>query len=125
MSNISLDSFIETGLWSTIDYDTDEHLDAKYSIHDCETEFLQSCQEFIDSFMELATPYFTEHELNHSPIAHDLWLTVEGHGAGFWDGDYQQGEKLTEIVKQLQPYDSFWSEKLNENIKREEVENEN
>ena len=21
-------------------------------------------------------------------IGHDLWLTRNGHGAGFWDGDY-------------------------------------
>jgi len=28
---------------------------------------------------------------------HDFWLTRNGHGAGFWDGDYEEskGERLT------------------------------
>lgn len=47
---------------------------------------------------------------------HDLWLTVEGHGAGFWDGNYKHG---MEIVKSIQGYDSYWSDKLNDHIKRE------
>jgi hypothetical protein len=32
-------------------------------------------------------------------IEHDFFLTRNGHGAGFWDGDYKNGEKLTEIAK--------------------------
>ncbi len=32
---------------------------------------------------------------------HDFWLTRNGHGAGFWDGDYEEskGERLTEACK--------------------------
>jgi len=32
--------------------------------------------------------------------AHDFWLTRNGHGAGFWDGDYPKelGNKLTEAA---------------------------
>lgn len=29
-------------------------------------------------------------------IAHDFWLTRNGHGCGYWDGDY--GDKLGEIL---------------------------
>lgn len=34
---------------------------------------------------------------------HDLWLTRNGHGAGFWDGDWPEalGEQLTEIAHGL------------------------
>ena len=39
-------------------------------------------------------------------IGHDFWLTRNGHGAGFWDGDYRDrdagedyGDQLTSIVK--------------------------
>ena len=32
---------------------------------------------------------------------HDFVLTVNGHGAGFWDGDWTSGDKLTEICKML------------------------
>jgi hypothetical protein len=31
---------------------------------------------------------------------HDFWLTRNGHGAGFWDGDWpESGDKLTEACK--------------------------
>ena len=32
---------------------------------------------------------------------HDFWLTRNGHGAGFWDGDWKDsaGASLTEIAK--------------------------
>jgi len=34
-------------------------------------------------------------------IAHDFWLTRNGHGAGFWDGDYNDdiGERLTQLAE--------------------------
>lgn len=37
-------------------------------------------------------------------IAHDFWLTRNGHGAGFWDGDYdgpgvKLGRTLSDIAK--------------------------
>ena len=32
---------------------------------------------------------------------HDFWLTRNGHGAGFWDGDWPEeaGERLTEAAE--------------------------
>jgi hypothetical protein len=30
-------------------------------------------------------------------LEHDFILTVNGHGAGFWDGDWQSGDVLTKI----------------------------
>jgi hypothetical protein len=32
---------------------------------------------------------------------HDFWLTRNGHGAGFWDGDWPEevGKRLTEASK--------------------------
>lgn len=34
---------------------------------------------------------------NPSQAGHDFWLTRNGHGAGFWDGDWpQHGETLTQ-----------------------------
>lgn len=40
---------------------------------------------------------------------HDFWLTRNGHGAGFWDGDWpkEAGEKLSEAARafgELNPY---------------------
>ena len=38
-------------------------------------------------------------DFDDTDIAHDFWLTRQGHGAGFWDGVYPDeiGDKLTEI----------------------------
>jgi len=33
--------------------------------------------------------------------AHDFWLTRNGHGAGFWDGDYENGDVLTALAKEF------------------------
>ena len=40
----------------------------------------------------------------YGEIAHDFWLTRNGHGAGFWDGRYsdtQLGDLLTEVAKKF------------------------
>ncbi len=36
-------------------------------------------------------------------VGHDLWLTRQGHGAGYWDGDYREdhGETLTAYAHAL------------------------
>ena len=35
-------------------------------------------------------------------MAHDFWLTRNGHGTGFWDGDYPEtGDRLTELAKKF------------------------
>lgn len=39
-------------------------------------------------------------ELSPESIGHDLWLTRNRHGAGFWDGDYapEIGKRLTDAA---------------------------
>lgn len=99
----TLNDMLETALWSTIDYENgDLMLDARYSIDDISEDFKEKCQSVINKFILDATDHLTQDELNNSPIGHDLWLTIHGHGAGFWDGDYKNGEKLTEICKQFE-----------------------
>lgn len=102
----TLDDMLETALWSTIDYENEDEsdymLDAKYSIEDISEKFKEKCQDVIKKFLLDATDYLTQDELNFSPIGHDLWLTIHRHGAGFWDGDYKNGEKLTELCEQFE-----------------------
>lgn len=118
-----VNSFINAGLWSTIDYafasDCSESLDENYCINDVSNAFKLEASEFIDKFMISTEGLFTNAEIDRDHLGHDLWLTVEGHGSGFWDGDYEQGYKITEIVKVLRFYNGNWGEKLNESINRE------
>ena len=88
-----LTDYIETALWSSIDWDTDEPLDALYSIDDIAPETLElmkaDCSDFQDCNGDIT--FETDHP------GHDFWLTRNGHGAGFWDGDYPvHGDALTE-----------------------------
>lgn len=113
--------FLETALWSTLDYENGDGnhnppLNDHYSVDDVSSEFKDRCCEIIEKFMDLARDQFTESEIDDAPIFHDLWLTLEGHGAGFWDGDYKNGEKITEIVKSMGIHDL--GHELNESIER-------
>lgn len=39
--------------------------------------------------------------LDSVSVGHDLWLTSQGHGAGFWDRgyEYNRGQRLTKRAK--------------------------
>ena len=41
--------------------------------------------------------------------AHDFWLTRNGHGAGFWDGDWPEpaASRLTALAKEFGQCDSY------------------
>lgn len=89
----SLDEFtqqyIETALWSSMDESNDnggEPMDANYGIDDIAedtlAEMVAECADFQASF----GAYIAD-DLGRA--GHDFWLTRNGHGAGFWDGDWE------------------------------------
>ena len=100
------ESYIETALWSSTDWDGD-HLDANYSIDDFDTKTLEKLELELDLFIEKAGSLLDGLDLTY--VAHDFWLTRNGHGAGFWDGDYTKvlGEKLTDLSKQFGEIDLY------------------
>ncbi len=46
---------------------------------------------------------------NDTQAGHDFWLTRNGHGAGFWDGDWDDGvgERLTAASKGYGEQDAY------------------
>lgn len=90
--------YIVTALWSSTDENGDS-LDNFYGISDLSTELLkqivQDCNDFRLKGAELIEQALLEQD--ETTIAHDFWLTRNGHGAGFWDGDYNEklGKALT------------------------------
>ena len=88
-SDTQLDKFtlayIEAALWSETD-DDGEPLDAKYSIENISSETLREMRTDCERFQAA--------NREHIPVGceeqagHDFWLTRNGHGAGFWDGDW-------------------------------------
>lgn len=88
---------------------TEGEIDRDASVSDIAPESLakieKDCQEFLkktDSILKRAnnvdeptTGYCTLEQAGH-----DFWLTRNGHGAGFWDGDWPEtGDELDAIAK--------------------------
>lgn len=96
-----IDQYIATALWSTNDESTPqggEPFDANYGPEDlspeCRKQMEQDCNAFMDANWE-------DIQEDLSQAGHDFWLTRNGHGAGFWDGDWEKatGERLTKASK--------------------------
>jgi hypothetical protein len=113
MTAIKLDDFtrayITAALWAETD-DAGEPLDSKYSPDDLAPETLQKivtdCEKFQkDNAADLAAgPSKTLRDCTSIEYAgHNFWLTRQGHGCGFWDGDWPEeaGERLTAASKKF------------------------
>ena len=92
--------YLVTALWSTVNYgDEGRALDADFSISDISEEFQQKAFNECAQVYSLIEHLITEDEMDLETIGHDFWLTRNRHGAGFWDGDYENGDEITEITK--------------------------
>lgn len=78
-------AYCEAALWSTLD-ENDVPLDQRFAIIDLPTDFCADCDAFLDSHRE----FIGEDVESVKRAGHDLWLTRNGHGAGFWDGDWPE-----------------------------------
>ena len=96
--DLILQSYLYTALWSSTG-DNEECLDANYSVDDFSPEAISLAEIDIALFFALAKELIVDDV--ETTVAHDFWLTRNGHGAGFWDGDYEHGDELTEICKQF------------------------
>ena len=95
-----INAYLECALWSSVDMDTDEQLDKNYTVSDFETDSLNKLKKHaIDFFTNNIDLINKAENYSYEQAGHDLWLTENGHGAGFWDrGLYDIGEKLTELA---------------------------
>ena len=97
--NKTLSSYIECALWSSSD-DDGEPLDKKHSAADISPEAVASMEADIEWFENAAGDLLDGIDL--AQIGHDIWLTRNGHGVGFWDrGLGEIGDKLTEICQNM------------------------
>ena len=93
----------EAALWSSTDDDGTPLDDSKYSDTELAAEaierFKADCALFQSDNEALLEQASNHHSMAHQ--GHDFWLTRNGHGAGFWDGDYPKelGEALTKASK--------------------------
>lgn len=96
-------AYFETALWAETDSQC-EPLDANYNFDDLAPETIERANQDITAFLnEIEKQGLDTSDHDSGQIMHDFWLTRNGHGAGFWDGDYEKelGEKLTAICKKI------------------------
>ncbi len=103
------DAYIDCALWlSTTPEGT--ALDRDYSARDFSeaalAEVTADCARFLEECKTLITTEGRERALESA--ARDFWLTRNGHGSGFWDGDWPaNGEALAEACKSFDPCDLY------------------
>jgi hypothetical protein len=101
------DGYLTAALWSSNDNSDPsggEPLDSNYSIKDLSPSSLaameRDCAKFQSENADLLQQAYEKDGQDDASQGHDFWLTRNGHGAGFWDGDYPQtGDALTEAAK--------------------------
>ena len=87
--------YVATALWASTDVDSGESLNGDYNVDHINGECLEAmkveCNDFIEQNIDLIGT-------NFSLAGHDFWLTRNRHGAGFWDGGWEEsvGKILTE-----------------------------
>ena len=108
-----LDTFTEAyltcALWSTNDESTPQGgdpLDDNYCVEDIAPDTLAAMAEDCRAFQE---GHREDIVADLGRAGHDFWLTRNGHGAGFWDGDWPEevGERLTEASKTYGEFDLY------------------
>jgi len=83
-------SYVETALWSSTDESNDrggEPLDKNYDRGDITKAALKRMRKDTDAFVHAHAAMI---EGKEAQAGHDFWLNRNGHGAGFWDGDWPE-----------------------------------
>jgi hypothetical protein len=98
--------YVVTLLWCSTD-DEGEPLDKNFSSSDIPLDvakrIVADCRKF---WTEANDDIF----FNPSQAGHDFALTRNHHGAGFWDGEWEEevGEKLTKLSHSFGEFDLFF-----------------
>ena len=104
-------SYVTCALWSTND-NSDEQggnpLDQNYDYTDFSDELTQRVANDCAAFQAQCDELISEDIADWEQAGHDFWLTRNGHGAGFWDGDWPvHGDKLTAIAERFGELDIY------------------
>jgi hypothetical protein len=95
--------YIETALWASNDPHTEEPLDDNHDISDIAPETLE---RMVADAKKFQGENWEDIASDPSRAGHDFWLTRNGHGAGFWDGDWPE-PAATRLTNASHAYGSF------------------
>jgi len=110
MKTSNLSDYIECALWSSSHSENGEDIPFDQMDASLSTKAIKQMNEDLSGFMELVTLLRTDENESIFPsdsqIAHDFWLTRNGHGAGFWDRELGDlGDELTALCEHYGPCD--------------------
>ena len=101
--------YVECALWSSTDEGEDGNggppLDEEYGVEDlaeeCREAMRKDCEAFAEDNADAIDRALKASGRTWSDVGHDFWLTRNRHGAGFWDGRYDEPEasELTSAAK--------------------------
>jgi hypothetical protein len=99
--------YLETALWSSNDVDG-ESLD----VHDVADIAPATLAEMVADCKAFQVSHHDDISDDLEQAGHDFWLTRNGHGAGFWDGDWPDnvGKRLTEASEVYGEYNLLYDE---------------
>ena len=66
----------------------DHHFSLEHFTEESLCQAESDCEAFFDRLNKAGLADRASCFADDDQIAHDFWLTRNGHGAGFWDGDY-------------------------------------
>lgn len=90
-------AYLACALWTASDPEDGLPLDREYDVDDFHADAVREASETCADFVLSAGD--DVNDLDPEQIGHDLWLTRNSHGAGFWDrGLGEQGKRLTELA---------------------------
>ena len=114
ISDTAIQSYFQAALFfSNEGEDGEIQMDSKYTTDDFAEETTATLTKDITSFFELLESEGLLDDAkefqSEGRIAVDFWLTRNGHGSGFWDGDYgySLGDKITHLCKQYGEQDIY------------------
>lgn len=99
MSQDFIKAYIACALWTSTDNsreDGGDPLDKRFKPEDIGEDTLALMRKDCEKFIRLASEALEQGEHkggrldNMSQAGHDFWLNRNGHGCGFWDGDWNE-----------------------------------
>ena len=87
-----------------------------FDVEQCALELLDTIMADCVAFQLRVSEYISKENLLRAPdddylgtFGHDLWLTRNGHGAGYWDGDYAEpaASALAQSAKRLRGFSLY------------------
>lgn len=102
-------AYVDAALFSSTD-DNGIPLDQDYTVDDIDPATLRQMIADADGFVEKYGELIAVGGGDYEQAGHDFWLTRNRHGAGFWDGDWPNGDELTAAAHTYGEFDLYVGE---------------